>query len=235
MGYSFDLGAIRFELEFRKVKVMRLTVYPPDGEVKIFAPCGTAPEIIRKFAASKIDWVKKHREKFKSRKAEKKPAYNEPLRNHSTVFFWGEAYKLEIIERIGNSKIVIDGEIMKMYVRPGTTKAKKQEVLDRWFRRAINKAAPAIIEKREKQMGLEVKKLFIRKMKSHWGSCNCQKKTLRVNSELAKRSPEYLDYVIAHEMLHIVEKGHNRNFYRLLDKYLPEWKSIRKKLNAGEL
>ena len=233
MSYNFNLESIPFTVEYRKLKTMRLTVYPPRGDVKIAAPIGTTPEVIKKFAASKIEWVKKHRKKFLKLNAEKKLALNESLRNHSTVYAWGETLELLIIERDGNSKIKIEDNCMKMYVRPGTTKAKKQEVLDRWYRREIKKAAPIIIEKWEALMKLKVEKLYIRKMKSHWGSCNYRKQTLRINSELAKRNPEYLDYVIAHEMLHIIEKGHNSNYYRLFDKFLPEWKSIRKNLNAG--
>jgi len=124
---------------------------------------------------------------------------------------------------------------MTMYVRPGSTKAKRQEYLDKWYRRILKEAALAIVEKWEGRIGVEVKKIYVRKMKSHWGSCNYGKQTMRLNSELAKRKIECLEYVIVHEMLHIIESGHNRNFYRLLNKYIPGWKDIRKKMNRGDL
>jgi predicted metal-dependent hydrolase len=235
MNYTFQLASISFEVEFRKVKTLRLTVYPPDGRVKITAPIGTAPENIKRFAASKIKWVEEHRKKFREHSANLKPAAAGTLRNHSTVYVWGRPYTLELIERSGNAKITIDGDCMKFYVRPGSTKAKKQEVLDRWYRRILKETAPDIIKKWEPRIGVEVEKLYVRKMKSHWGSCNCQKRTLRLNSELVKRSPECLDYVIVHEMLHIIEKGHNPNFYRLLNRLIPEWKEIRNKMNSGNL
>ena len=207
---------------------MRLTVYPPDGRVKITAPFGTDNGTINKFAVSKIAWIEKYRQRFMNQSK-----LICTLKNHSPVYVWGEALELEIIERDGNSKISVSGGNMTMYVRPGSSKAKKQELLDKWYRRSLKEAAPEVIKNWETRLGLEVKKIFVRKMKTHWGSCNHERQTLRLNSELAKRDPEYMEYVIVHEMLHIVEKGHNKKFYRLLGKYLPEWKKIRKKLNSA--
>ena len=234
MTYTFELASISIEVEYKKVKNLRLTVYPPDGRVKIAAPFGTAPEAIKRFAATKLKWIEEHQKKFRENAAKSKPAPAGTLRNHSTVYAWGRPYTLELIERSGNAKITIDGDYMKFYVRPDSTKAKKQEVLDRWYRRILKETAPDIIKKWEPRIGVEVQKLYVRKMKSHWGSCNCQKQTLRLNSELVKRSPECLDYVIVHEMLHIIEKGHNQNFYRLLNRFIPGWKDIRKKMNANK-
>jgi len=219
---------LQVEIEYRNVKTMRLTVYPPDGRVKVTAPPGTSAEVIRKFASSKITWIEKHRQKFLGNS---KLAV--PLKNMGSVYVWGEALQLEIIERKGHPKIVIDGGKMKMYVRPASTKAKKQELLDKWYRETLKEAAPPVIKHWEKQIGVEVKKLYVRKMKTHWGSCNYEKKTMRLNSELVKRSPDCLEYVIIHEILHIIEKSHNKKFYRLLGKYFPDWKNTRKRMNAG--
>jgi len=233
--HTFYLAAIPVEVEYSNVKTLRLTVYPPDGRVKIAAPPDAAPEFIRKFAASKIKWIEKHREKFLNHSAGLKPALTGSLRNHSTVYIWGVPHELELIERMGNSKITVEDGRMTMYVRPLSPKAKKQEILDRWYRRILKETASLAIKKWEAALGIEVRKLYIRKMKSHWGSCNYRKQTLRLNSELAKRSPEDLEYVIVHEMLHIIEKGHNRHFYDLLGKYIPAWKIIRKKMNSGTI
>ncbi|MCL2881044.1 MAG: M48 family metallopeptidase, partial [Treponema sp.] len=221
MDFGFELDSIVFEVEYRNVKTMRLTVYPPDGRVVIAAPCGTEPAIIKKFASSKIPWIEKHRERFLNHSK-----ITGSLKNHSTVYIWGESHELLLAEHQGNTKITVKDGSLIMSVRPGTSKAKKQEYLDRWYRRLVKNSAPPIIEKWEIIMGIKIQKLYIRKMKSHWGSCNCARQTLRLNSELAKRKIECLEYVIVHEMLHIFEKGHNRNFYRLLNQYLPAWKEI---------
>jgi predicted metal-dependent hydrolase len=228
MGFTFELAAIPFEVEFRNVKVLRLTVYP-DGRAMIAAPPGTETVFIKNFASSKIKWVEKHRETLLNHSK-----ITGSLRNHSTMYVWGVPYELVFIEHRGNSKIVLEDGYMRMYISPLSPKAKKQEILDRWYRRILREKAPPIIEHWETITGIRMNKLYIRKMKSHWGSCNCGKKTMRLNSELAKRSPECLEYVIVHEMLHIIEKGHNRKFYRELEKYIPNWKTIRKNMNNGQ-
>jgi len=212
---------------------MRLTVYPPDGRVRVIAPSGTAPDVVKKFAISKIKWIEKHRVKFLNNPASKNPAASGALRNNSTVYVWGVPHKLELVQRSGYSKVVIADGQMTMYIRPLCTKAKKEEVLDRWYHRTLQEAAAIAIKKWESIIGVQVKKLYVRKMKSHWGSCNYQRQTLRLNSELAKRDPKYLEYVVVHEMLHIIEKGHNRIFYGMLEQYIPDWKAIRKKMNSG--
>jgi len=233
-SWSFHLAAITVEVEYRNVKLMRLTVHPPDGRVRIAAPAGTPQENVRRFAASKLQWIEKHRARFLNNAAAK-PAAAETLRNRSTVYVWGVPHELLLVEREGNAKIMLGDGRMTMYLRPQCPRAKKQEVFDRWYRRALKEAAGGLIKKWAAVIGVEVKKLYIRKMKTHWGSCNYQRQTLRLNSELAKRSPEYLEYVVIHEILHIIEKGHNHNFYRLMNQYLPEWKAVRKKMNSGAL
>jgi len=230
MADNSERVSISFEVEYKNVKALRLTVYPPDGRVKVTAPPGTVPAEIRKFVSSKIDWINRHREKFFNHSK-----ITVSLKNQSTVYVWGVPHQLSIIAHRGNSKISLDGGTMKMYVSEDSGKSKKEEILDRWYRRILKQTAPAIIAKWEGIIGVKVNKLFVRKMKSHWGSCNCEKQTLRLNSELVKRSPECLEYVIVHEMLHIIEKGHNRDFYFLLNKYMPDWKNTRKKMNRGEL
>ena len=230
MTVKQEQTAIPVEVEFRNVKTLRLTVYPPDGRVKIIAPFRANREDIRKFAASKIAWIQKHREKFLNHSK-----LTTSLKNHSTLYVWGDPLELEIIERRGNPKMVMENGNMKMYVRPGSTKEKRQKFLDKWYSNILKDSAFPIIKNWEGRIGVKVKKLFVRKMKTHWGSCNSTRQTLRLNSELAKRKRECLEYVIVHEMLHIIEKSHNRKFYSLLNNHLPEWKIIRKKMNAGEL
>ena len=241
MGSIFYLADIPVEVEYRKLKVMRLTVYPA-GRVMIAAPEGTSPVSVRQFAVSKVEWIKKQREKFGARKERAAGEKPEPgrnrtrgLRNHSAVYVWGEELELELIERKGNPKIIIEGGCMKMYIRPLSPGGAPLDLLDKWYRRTLKESAEPIIKKWEAIIGVEIKKLFLRKMKTHWGSCNFKRQTIRLNSQLVKRKPECLEYVIVHEMLHIIEKGHNRKFYRLLGKYIPAWKSIRKELNTGPL
>jgi predicted metal-dependent hydrolase len=234
-SFTFMLDAIPVEVEYRKVKNLRLTVYPPEGRVKVAAPFGMTAEYIKNFAASKFEWVKEQRKRILDNSKKQKAKESPSLKNNSTVYVWGQAHELELVELQGHPKIKIEDGRMIMYVRPGFTRAKRQDLLDKWYRKTLKESAPQIIEKWEKRIGVEVKKLFVRKMKSHWGSCNRENQTLRLNSELVKRSPVCLEYVIVHEILHFFEKGHNQDYYRLLNKHIPDWKTIRKKMNTGEL
>jgi predicted metal-dependent hydrolase len=229
LAQGLTLGNIFIEVAYRRMKNMRITVYP-DGRVLAAVPLNTAPELIRSFAVSKLPWIEKHREKFRS-----KSKNAGPLKDSGKVYVWGQALDLEIIEKPGNSKITLSEGRMKMKVRPGLTTEKKQELLDKWYRKVVKETAPIIIKKWEPLLKVKVLGLYVRKMKSHWGSCNPQRQTLRLNSELVKKSPECFEYVILHEMIHIIEVGHNRRFYSYLNKFMPSWKIIRKKMNSGEL
>jgi predicted metal-dependent hydrolase len=226
---TFHLGTVLINIEYKRIKVLRMTVYP-DGKVCIFAPEAATDESIKHFAESKIQWIGKHLEKFRRNVK----AGNKLLRNE-IHYVWGIAHNLNISEKSGRAKISAEDRILKMQIPPRTPKAKKQKVLDKWYHGLIQDTAPAIVKKWEKITGISIKKIFYRKMKTHWGSCNSQKHSIRLNTELAKKPLVCLEYVIIHEILHVIEKHHNQKFYRLLNNYFPDWKEIRKKMNKGEI
>jgi predicted metal-dependent hydrolase len=229
MTEELILDGIAIEVAYKQVKHLRVTVYSPDGRVRISAPANAGSGAVRDFALSKLPWIEKCRARFRSR-----------VRANSTgddtvQYVWGEALPLELIRRRGCRKIAVKNKRISMYIPPDCSAAKKQELLDKWYRRLLDEAAPELIRKWASAIGVEVKGFYTRKMKSHWGSCNYSKKTIRLNTELAKRSPECLEYVIVHELIHMIETSHNRNFYRLMNAFMPGWKEIRKKMNSGEL
>jgi predicted metal-dependent hydrolase len=230
MTKTFKLDTIPINVEYKKVQTIRMTVYPPDGRVCISAPLDATQESIKQFAASKLQWIKRHRERIRRNVKAKNR-----LKNDEIHFAWGNPYNLELIVKKGYSKIVLEDTTMKFYVPPDTTKEKKQRILDKWYHRILQETAPSIIEKWESIIGVDVAGIYYRKMKSHWGSCNYQRQTIRLNTELAKKPIECLEYVIVHEMIHIIEPAHNQAFYRLMNAYIPNWKTIRKKMNTGEI
>jgi predicted metal-dependent hydrolase len=230
MTKIFKLDTIPIKVEYKKVQTIRMTVYPPDGRVCISAPLDTTQESIRQFAASKLQWIKKHRERIRRNVKAKNQ-----LKNDEIHFVWGKPYNLELIVKKGYSKIVLQDETMKFYVPLGAAKEKKQKILDKWYHHILQETAPPIVEKWESVIGVDIAGIYYRKMKSHWGSCNYQRQTIRLNTELAKKPIECLEYVIVHELIHIIEQAHNQAFYRLMNAYIPNWKIIRKKMNAGEI
>jgi predicted metal-dependent hydrolase len=239
---------LRIEVEYKQIKTLRMTIYPPkndnrpregqsspsssppEGRIHISAPLHTPRQCIHNFVISRLAWIEKHRARFR-----RAPQAANPLQNGEIHFIWGIAYILELIERQGRPKIVLENGRMRMFVRPDDAYEKRQQFLDKWYRAILKEAASRMVEQWNSRLAVNVRQLYFRKMKSHWGSCNYIRHTIRLNTELAKKPPECLEYVILHEMIHIVEPSHNRNFYRLMDTYMSSWKIIRKKMNKGEL
>jgi predicted metal-dependent hydrolase len=230
MTETFKLGTIPIKIEYKRIKTLRMTVYPPEGKVCISAPLDTPGESIEKFALSKIQWIEKHREKFR-----RSPKAKNQMQNNEIHFVWGKAYNLELVEKKGRPKIELTEKSLRLHIPQDTAKGEKKRILDKWYHRILKEAAPDIVKKWEAVIGINIKGIYYRRMKSHWGSCNYQRQTIRLNTELAKKPPECLTYVIVHEMLHIIEPAHNKAFYHLMNAYIPTWKIIRKKMNAGEI
>jgi predicted metal-dependent hydrolase len=224
------------EVEYKEIKNLRMTLYPPapgdsggsgEGRIRVSAPPHTPLQFIQNFVISRAGWIEKHRARFRGRF----PAAR--LREDETHYVWGLPHRLEL--RQGRPRVVLDGGKMIMFVRPGGSYEQRQKFLDKWYRSICKEAASRMVPLWAARMGVGVQQIYYRKMKSHWGSCNYVKKTIRLNTELVKKPPECLEYVIVHELIHLLEPSHNRNFYRLMDRYLPAWKTIRKKMNRGEI
>jgi predicted metal-dependent hydrolase len=235
MKELLQVGKFPIEVEYKSVKTLRMTVYPP-ARIAISAPLRTSRRYIQDFVISKTAWIEKNFARFR-----RTPPGDAPLQNDAPHQVWGIAYRLEIIERQGRPKIVLvegsglgEGR-MQLFIRPGEGDEKQQQYLDKWYRKLLKETAAAVVGKWEARVGVKVRQIYYRKMKTHWGSCNYVKKTIRLNTELAKKPPECLDYVVLHELIHILEPSHNRNFYQLMDRFLPNWKIIRRKMNKGEL
>jgi predicted metal-dependent hydrolase len=144
---------------------------------------------------------------------------------------WGKRYLLKIIEHDERPKISLGHSELLLHVRPKTSTAQKQAIMDEWLREELKKALPPLIAKWEPVMGVQVKKFFVQKMKTRWGSCNYTKANVRFNSELAKKPIECLEYVVVHELVHLLEPSHNARFHRLMTQFLPHWKLIKDELN----
>jgi predicted metal-dependent hydrolase len=231
---TLRIGELLVELEYRAVRTLRMTIYPPRTpgsaeRIRIAAPIGTSRQFIWDFVVSKGAWIEKHRARFRER-----PGVPDLLREGEILRVWGLPCRLVLVERQGRPRIEAGEGRVLMFLRPGDGLEERRKLLDRWRRRVLQEAASRLVPLWADRIGVTVHRVYYRKMKSHWGSCNFTKKTIRLNTELAKRSPECLEYVILHELVHILEPSHNRNFYRIMDKYLPAWKTIRKQMNRGE-
>lgn len=224
---TIQLGELVIDVELKDIKNIHLSVYPPNGKVRIAAPERMDLDTIRVFAISKLKWIKKQQEAFRKQERETPREYL----TRESHYFLGERYLLKVIELDTSPKIVMKRKEIQMYVRPDTTQEKKQEVLDEWYRSELKRIVPPMIESWEKTIGVSTNEFGIKKMKTKWGTCNHDARRIWLNLELAKKPVECIEYIVVHELLHLIEPSHNQRFIALLDNFMPKWKFYREELN----
>ncbi len=224
---KIELGDIIVDVLKKDIKNIHLSVYPPNGAVRISAPLRMDIDTIRIFAISKLGWIKQQQKKLREQERETPREYLD----RESHYCWGKRYLLKIIEKNAVPNIEIKHNTLIMYVRPGANDAKKQSVMDEWHRQQLKEAIPPLIQKWERIMGVNVENFNIRKMKTLWGSCSPNTNTIRLNLELAKKPEACLEYIIVHEMVHLLEPTHNSRFISFMDKFMPKWRYYRDELN----
>ncbi len=231
MVTKINLGEIAVEVVKKDIKNIHLRVYPPTGKVRISAPLRMNAETIRIFLISKLGWIEKQQKKLREQQRETPREYLD----RESHYVWGQRYLLQVTEVDAAPAVELKHNKMLLCVRPGTSQDKKQTIVDEWYRARIKKAVPSLIAKWEPLMGVKVDRFFVRKMKTRWGSCTPNSKSIRLNTNLAKKPPECLEYVVVHEMVHLLVHDHGDRFTTLMDRYLPGWRVIRQTLNEAPL
>jgi len=224
---QLKLGDIAADVVFKDIKNLHLRVCPPAGKVRISAPLRMSPDAIRAFALSKLDWIR--HQQFKLRQYERETPRE--YRDSESHYVWGKLYQLKLIEGSHAPSIDLTDGQMYLRLRPDTPPGKKQAIMEEWYRAQVAEAVPPLIAKWEAAMAVKVERFFVRRMNTRWGSCTPRTRRIRLNTELAKKSPELLEYVVVHEMVHLIERHHNGRFAHLMDQHLPNWRYLRKALN----
>ena len=206
---------------------MHLSVHPPTGRVRVAAPEHTPLETIRVFLIEKLAWIRAQRRKLQ---AQPREAPREYLSKESH-FLWGKRYLLEISMVEAAPRVDISPRKLHLQVRPGADRERCEEVVEAWHRQQLHAAALALLEKWEPVLGVKARRLFVQRMKTKWGSCTPSSGYIRLNTELAKKPPECLEYILVHELVHLLEPTHNARFAGLMDLYLPHWQHLRRQLN----
>lgn len=223
MRSRLDLGGLRIDVVRKDIRHLHLTVCPPHGAVRIAAPSWVTLESIRLFAINKLGWVRTQQAKLRAQPRE----YIE----RESHYLWGRRYLLHVVECDAPPSIVIRHRRLEIRVRPGTTADRRAELLAAWYRGRVHAALPALATKWEPQIGSKPHRIFVQRMKTKWGSCNASSQNIRLNTDLAKKPPECLEYVLVHEMVHLDEPTHGPRFIALMDRLLPHWRGIRARLN----
>lgn len=212
----------------KNIKNMHLAVYPPTGRVRIAAPLRVNDETVKLFAISKISWIRKHQRNFEAQDRQAPRQYKE----RESHYFLGKRYLLRIIEQDGPAKVELKTKTyIDLFVKPNTTTEQKQTILNDWYRSELKKIVQPFIDKWEQQIGVTVEDWQVKQMKTKWGTCNIEKRRIWLNLELAKKPVQCLEYIIVHELIHLLERHHNDRFLLLMDKHMPQWKFCREELN----
>jgi len=227
MVEQISLGGISVDVVKKDIKNIHLSVHPPTGRVRIAAPLRMDVDTIRVFAITKLGWIKRQQQKLRAQEREARREYLE----RESHYVWGKRYLLKVIEKDVAPAVELRHNRMVLQIRPASIDGKKQAVLEDWYREKVREAVPRVITKWQPLMGVEVDRFFVQRMKTKWGSCNPGSKSIRLNTDLAKKPRECLEYIVVHEMVHLLERTHNSRFVALMDRFMPRWQLYRDELN----
>lgn len=228
MKNTLQLGKIEIEVSFKNIKNVHLSVHPPEGRVVIVAPQGTRPEAVRAYAASKLNWIHAKQAKLAAQLRETPRQYV----SRESHMLWGKRYLLRVVESEKRPSVHLDHRWITLTVRRGSSRENREMLMAAWQRTLLHGAIPQLIAKWEKRLDVNVEGYAVQRMKTKWGSCNRKSRRIRVNTELVKKPKELLDYVVVHEILHLLAPTHSEKFAELLSKYFPSWREARAELNA---
>lgn len=224
---QIHLGDIVVDVVKKAIKNVHLSVHPPHGKVRIAAPLHMELDTIRVFAISKLAWIKQQQEKLRAQARQSPRAYID----RESHYVWGKRYLLKVVEREAPPSVTLTHGKLVLHLRPDATQEKRQSVLDEWFREQLKTETRELIEKWAAHIGVAGPTFTVRKMKTKWGSCTPAAKSILVNLELAKKPLQCLEYIVVHELTHLLEPSHNARFITLMTQFMPKWRFYREELN----
>jgi predicted metal-dependent hydrolase len=228
MTETIQIGDIAIAVTRKAVKHTHLSVHPPSGRVTIVAPEGARSAVVRAYAATKLGWIRAQQAKLRSQARETPRQFVE----RESHYLWGRRYLLSVKEEGGKPSVRLSHRSITLTVRPATSTEKREAIMQEWHRTLLHEIVPEIIRKWESRFGVKVAAYFLQRMKTKWGGCNHRARTIRLNTELVKKPKDLLEYVVVHEMLHLLEPTHSERFFGLLNKHYPTWREARAELNA---
>lgn len=229
---QITVSGVTVEVVRKAIKNLHLGVYPPNGRVRVAAPLRVNDNAVRLAVIGKLGWIKRQQARFQAqpRQSEREMVSGE------THYFLGQRYRLRVIPRDGAGQIIIRRRgIMELHVRPQTDARQRERILQGWYRQQLRGLIPPLLEKWQAAVGVEIADWGIKKMKTKWGSCNVEAGRIWLNLELAKKPAACLEYIVVHEMVHLLERCHSERFTELMDSFLPKWRLHREELNRAPL
>jgi hypothetical protein len=231
MSETIQLGEVTLLVTRKDIKNVHLTVHPPDGRVTLTAPTGTRLEVARAYAISKLGWIREQQKKLENQARESPRQFIE----RESHYLWGRRYLMTIYYQEAKPSVSLDHKRITLNVRPGSDAKKRAEVIHEWHKSLLHNVVPTLIKKWEQKLKVEVAGYFLQRMKTKWGSCNHRAGHIRLNTELVKKPKDLLEYVIVHEMAHLIEPTHSDRFISIVDEHYPAWREARAELNELQL
>lgn len=209
---------------------MHLYVKPPNGGVTVSAPFAMSDEAIERFVRTKISWIKKQVARFDSQPRQSEREYV----SGETLYVWGKQYFLQT-EYGNRNALILSGNTAVLTVRRESSAEQRENFVREWYRGLLKAEIARVLPGWEKKTGLKAASWQTKYMTTRWGTCNPKAGNIWLNLQLAKKTPECLEYVILHELVHLIEKNHTERFVLLMDKHMPMWREIKTKLNGQTL
>lgn len=227
MAAELDLGGITADVVFKDIKNVHLSVYPPAGRVRIAAPERMSLDTIRVYAISKLGWIKMQQRRLREQERETPRAFLD----RESHYLWGKRYLLRVIESDDTPSMEVEHSRLLLRIRPGTADEQKQDIAARWYRAQLKQVVPSVIARWAPVMEVALERYYVRQMKTMWGSCAPRARAIRLNTELAKKPKVCLEYIVMHELAHLLEPTHNARFVAIMDQFMPTWRQSRDQLN----
>lgn len=225
---SLSIVDLDFEVTFKDIRHLHISVNPPDGHVKVSAPFGVSEEMLRHAVTKRLRWIRNQQSSF-SKISRQSPREAQAGESH---YLWGKRFVLDVRYHSGRPLVRTQGTTLILQVAPSVSDAKRAQSLENWFRDQLRGAVKSVVAKWEPRLGLNINGLRLRRMKTKWGSCNIEKRIVTLNTELVAKAPQFLEYVVLHELVHLLARGHGKDFTDVMDELLPDWRQRRKQLNS---
>lgn len=230
--HQIIIGDLQIDIDRKAIKNLHLSVNPPDGKVRIAAPLNIDDEAVRLFAVSKLGWIRKQQRKFNDQPRQSEREYV----SGESHYFKGERYILNVIYKKSNPKVAIRNKThIDLYVRENSTFLQRKRIMTEWYRKQLKAMIPDLVTKWEKVIGIDEVDWGVKQMKTRWGTCNIEARRIWINLELAKKPDRCVEYIVVHEMVHLLERKHSDHFVELMDKFMPMWRICREELNQFPL
>jgi hypothetical protein len=232
MKHHISVSGLDVEIIRKDIKNLHVGIYPPEGRIRVAAPLLLDDDAVRLAVISKLGWIKKQKKHFQEQSRQSKREFVQ----RESHYFFGRRYLLSIKEERGPARVEIRrSNRLDLYVPQGSSTEQRERVLTEWYRRELKARIPSLIEKWQTVIGVQVAEWGVKRMKTKWGSCNREARRIWFNLELAKKPIHCLEYIIVHEMVHILERHHNEQFAAKMDALMPSWRFYRDELNRAPL